>query len=266
MDLNESLSSPKGRGSSLTNLKKYLSLYSDPCSPTDENPFPLQSFHKTMPTTLESLKEDITDINSKSQSFSAELSSSIFLKFKRQNFLLKQENQNLLKEIQILNKTLKAKNEELRKNTAENSKMKKIVAYVIEEILGEKDLELDQDILPFLVKKVNFIKNTVVNTQKAFFRQKEINKKVRIENNRLQAENVSNIELILKLNSYRDKVAESSRFFDGALESFEKVERTEKKHTRHKKSNSLYFDTAVKKTNEFFERDGLSPTSLYGNL
>ena len=261
--LEESPTSPKDRFSSLTNLKKCLSLYSDPCSPTDDNPFPLQPFNKTMPTAFDSVK-DSQDSNppSVNQSLSGDFSNTLFTRLKRQNLLIKQENSNLLKEIQILNKNLKAKNEELRSVQIENKKMKKIVDYVIKEILGDfKDFEDKDELFPYLVKKINVIKATVVGTQRAFFKQKEINKKIRIENSRLNSENISNIGLILKLGSFKDN--EMIEIGDVTpLGSFDNGQMTEKKHTRHKKSNSMYMDG--KRENEFNEKICFSPSVLFG--
>lgn len=264
----KSIDSPQIRNSSLSNLKKCLSLYSDPGSPTDENPFPLQAFNKTMPNTLiKELPKDFspedTLMNSQNHSLSGDLSSAIFIKFKRQNILLRQENQNLLKEIQILNKTLNSKNEEMTKMQLENLKLKKIANYVTEEILGElKEFDYKEEILPYLVRKVNMIKNTVINTQKAYFKQKELNKKLKVDVKKLETENFSNIELILKMNKYkeREEVDKLGLEQEMMIEN-EKNLRTEKKKNCHKKSNSLYLDAVGKREFGVF---GIDSKIFYG--
>jgi len=249
----QSIDSPQIRKSSLSNLKKCLSLYSDPGSPTDDNPFPLQAFNKTMPNALskEILKEsdsEDTFFNSQHQSISGDLNTVILIKFKRQNTLLRQENQNLLKEIQMLNKTLQARNDETSKLQLENLKLKKIANYVIEEILGEfKEIDCKEEILPFLVRKINMIKSTVINTQKAYFKQKELNKKLKSETQKLQNENFSNIELILKMNKYKEREERESFDLESELRSDKfKGETTEKKGS-HRKSNSMFLDSVGKR-------------------
>lgn len=266
----QSIDSPQIRNSSLSNLKKCLSLYSDPGSPTDENPFPLQAFNKTMPNTLskEILKEsesEDTFLNSQNQSLSGDLSTAIFIKFKRQNILLRQENQNLLKEIQILNKTLQTKNEETTKLHVENLKLKKIANYVIEEILGEiKEFDCKEEVLPYLVRKINMIKSTVINTQKAYFKQKELNKKLKIETQKLQNENFSNIELILKMNKYKEKEDRESFDLESELKADKfKFEITEKKKSSHRKSNSMFLDAVGKRE---LGLDGKGPGFFYGGV
>ena len=127
-------------------------------------------------------------------------------KYKRENIILTHELKKLNDEIKLLTNSHDEIAEELKKSQEESSHLRKIVKYVVDEVLGEyRSAEFKGDALSHIITVFNNIKTTVVSTQEAFLKQKKILKKLKTENFELRKENYSNLDLILKMNRQTKK-------------------------------------------------------------
>lgn len=165
---------------------------------------------------------------------------STVLKYKRQNILLKYEIQALTEKINDLAKNHQKVSQKLKKSQTENSKLKKIVKYVKDEILenfGDVDFEIDT--VNALKNVFDKIKNTIISTQDAFLNQKEIIKKIRSQNYELKKENYMNLKFILNISCKNKNSSELKGYSD--TKAGKDMNKDRKK--THYKSNSAVLDT-----------------------
>lgn len=169
-----------------------------------------------------------TEVNEKGRNME------VYKKYKRKNIILQHEVDKLNEEIALMGRSHEEIEEELKEAQKENASLRKIVRYVVDEVLGEYSSSDHQgDALSYIKSFFADIKATLVSTQEAYLKQKSVVKKLKSENADLHKENFSNLELILKLNKHPEKIPIKTNAFSD-IKSFQ----TYCYPKGHKKTNS----------------------------
>ena len=158
-------------------------------------------------------------------------------RYKRENIILRHEILKLNEEINTLDKSHHNMCEELKKTKLENIKLKRVTKYVLDELFEEfGSSEYQGDTLNFIVSMFSKIKKTLIDTQEAYLKQKNIIKRLKLENETLQNENYCNIDLILKMNSKQG--SQRNPLYTSSPNFYNKIKGKEANHKKHFKTFS----------------------------